>query len=47
VAGIVLMVRLGLKGLEAVKLQFFEQYEKHIMGFILILMAITFYVFLH
>jgi len=33
--------------LEAVKLQFFEQYEKHIMGFILILMALTFYVFLH
>jgi hypothetical protein len=47
VAGIILMVRLGLKGVEAVKLQFLEQYEKHIMGFILILMALTFYVFLH
>jgi len=47
VAGIVLMVRMGLKGMEAVKLQFFEQYEKHIMGLILILMAITFYFFLH
>ena len=44
VAGIIFMVRLGLKG---VKLQFLEQYEKHIMGFILILMALTFYVFLH
>ena len=47
VAGIIFMVRLGLKGVEAVKLQFLEQYEKHIMGFILILMALTFYVFLH
>ena len=47
VAGIILMVRLGLKGVEAVKLQFLEQYEKHIMGFILILMALTFYVFLN
>ena len=47
VAGIILMVRLGLKGVEAVKLQFLEQYEKHIMGFILILMTLTFYVFLH
>ncbi len=47
VVGIVLMVRMGLKGMEAVKLQFFEQYEKHIMGLILILMAITFYFFLH
>ena len=47
VAGIILMVRLGLKGVEAVKLQFLEQYEKHIMGFILILMALTFYVFFH
>ena len=47
VAGIIFMVRLGLKGVEAVKLQFLEQYEKHIMGFILILMALTFYVFLN
>ncbi|MFQ6607388.1 MAG: hypothetical protein ACE5EE_02500 [Fidelibacterota bacterium] len=47
VLGIVLMVQLGLKGFEVVRLHFFERYEKHIMGLILIFMAITFYAFLN
>ena len=45
VAGIMLMVELGRKGLETMKFHFLEHYEKQIMGIILIIMAVVTYVY--
>lgn len=43
ILGISLMVEFGRRGLESIKFHFLEHYEKHILGVILILMAISFY----
>lgn len=43
VIGVIVMVELGRKGLEMKKFHFLEHYEKHIMGIILIVMAIVTY----
>ncbi|MCH8012135.1 MAG: hypothetical protein IIA61_09350 [Candidatus Marinimicrobia bacterium] len=43
ILGISLMVESGRRGLESIKFHFLEHYEKHILGVILILMAISFY----
>lgn len=46
VAGMLIFVSLGRRGLENVKLHFFEHYDRHIMGLILMITAVLFYFFL-
>ena len=43
ILGISLMVEFGRRGLESIKFHLLENYERHLLGVILILMAISFY----